>query len=132
VAPCTIRKKISIPRLAAIPQSTDAIEKPMTAASSSRFLPIRRESQPVSGRMMAFATRYDVSVQVASSMLADRLPAMCGRETFTTVVSSTSMKVASITETATIQGFTAGFISEHHFSGACGRLVLWPRGGPPP
>src|SRR5215213_1024789 len=41
-------------------------------------------------------------------MLADRLPAMCGSDTLTTVVSSTSIKVASITETATIHGLIAG------------------------
>src|SRR5215475_9974749 len=38
-------------------------------------------------------------------MLADRLPAMCGNDTLTTLVSSTSMKVASITEIAMIHGF---------------------------
>src|SRR5689334_233650 len=58
--------------------------------------------------MMALATRYDVSAQEASSTLAERLPAMCDRDTFTTVVSSTSMKVANITATATIQGLTCG------------------------
>src|SRR5215469_14689258 len=58
------------------------------------------------GRMMALATRYEVSAQDASSTLAERLPAMCGRDTFTTVVSSTSMKVANMT--ATIHGFTFG------------------------
>src|SRR5438132_3861639 len=56
--------------------------------------------------MMALATRYDVSAQVDSSIVADRLPAMCGSETFTTVVSSTSMNVANMTATATIQGLT--------------------------
>src|SRR2546429_680016 len=33
---------------------------------------------------------------------------MCGRETLTTVVSSTSIKVLAITATATSQGLTAG------------------------
>ena len=33
---------------------------------------------------------------------------MCGSDTLTTVVSSTSMKVANITATATIQGLTCG------------------------
>src|SRR5204862_6887494 len=37
-------------------------------------------------------------------MVTDRLPAMCGSDTLTTVVSSTSMKVANITETAMSQG----------------------------
>jgi hypothetical protein len=39
-----------------------------------------------------------VSVQVASSVLAERLPAMCGSETLTTVVSSTSMKMLDMTQ----------------------------------
>jgi hypothetical protein len=56
--------------------------------------------------MMALATRYEVSAHVASSMEADRLPAMCGSDTLTTVVSSTSMKVANMTETAISHGLT--------------------------
>jgi len=56
--------------------------------------------------MIALATRYDVRAQAASSVLTDRLPAMWGSETFTTVVSSTSMNVAHITAEATIHGFT--------------------------
>src|SRR5579863_3531975 len=58
------------------------------------------------GRTMALATRYDVSTQVTSSTVAERLPAMCGSDTLTTVVSSTSMKVQNITEMAMIQGLT--------------------------
>src|SRR5919197_5842193 len=58
--------------------------------------------------MIALATRYDVSAQVDSSIEAERLPAMCGSETFTTVVSRTSMNVANITEMATIHGLIAG------------------------
>jgi hypothetical protein len=45
-----------------------------------------------------------VSVQVASSVLAERLPVMCGSETLTTVVSSTSMKVLDMTAMAISQG----------------------------
>jgi hypothetical protein len=41
---------------------------------------------------------------VASSVLAEQLPAMCGRETLTTVVSSTSMKVLDVTAMAISQG----------------------------
>ena len=55
---------------------------------------------------MAFETRYEVTTHVPSSLVAARLPAMCGMETLTTVVSSTSMKVASITENVTTHGFT--------------------------
>src|SRR5438067_6287860 len=62
--------------------------------------------------MIALATRYEVSAQVASSVVAESEPAMCGSETFTTVVSSTSMKVLLITAMATSHGFTpAGFCS---------------------
>src|SRR6185369_16172007 len=60
----------------------------------------------VMGRTMALATRYEVSAQVASSGVADMLPARCGSETLTTVVSSTSMKVADMTAMATSHGFT--------------------------
>src|SRR5579885_422282 len=61
--------------------------------------------------MIALATRYEVSAQVASSTLAERLPAMCGSDTLTTVVSSTSMKVPNMTAIATIHGFTAGEVA---------------------
>jgi hypothetical protein len=66
------------------------------------------ENQPLSGSTTAFATRYAVSTQVASSTLEERLPAMCGSATLATLVSSTSMKVASITVPAITQGFIAG------------------------
>jgi len=104
VAPWTMRKKMSAPSVGARPHKKEAAVKP-TTDSISRFLrPNTLASQPVIGRMIALATRYDVSAHVASSMVADRLPAMCGSDTLTTVVSSTSMKVASITEIAMIQG----------------------------
>src|SRR5271155_114328 len=57
---------------------------------------------------MAFATRYAVSTHVASSTLEDKLPAMCGSATLATLVSSTSMKVASITVPAITQGLITG------------------------
>ena len=78
--------------------------KPETDAISRRLRPKVFASQPVIGRTMAFATRYDVRAQVDSSTVADRLPAMWGSDTLTTVVSSTSMKVPNMTATAMIQG----------------------------
>ncbi len=90
--------------MGASPHRNDATVNPVTDNISSRLRPKRPASQPVMGRMMALATRYDVSVQVASSLLADRLPAMCGSETLTTVVSSTSMKVLDMTAMAISQG----------------------------
>ena len=44
--------------------------------------------------------------QVASSLEAEREPAMYGRATEAMAVSSTSIKVASITEAAISQGLT--------------------------
>ena len=85
--------------------------KPETDSISRRLRPNWLASQPVIGRMIALATRYEVSTQVASSIVAERLPAMCGSDTLTTVVSSTSMKVANMTERAMIQGLTCGCCS---------------------
>src|SRR5947209_3989164 len=106
-----IRKMMRNGSEGANPQKKDAAVNPVTAIIRSRFRPKRPASHPVIGRIMAFATRYDVSVQVASSVLAERLPAMCGSDTLTTVVSSTSMKVLDITAMATTQGFTGGWPS---------------------
>ena len=64
---------------------------------------------------MAFDTKYEVMTQVDSSTVAERFPEMCGNETFTTVVSRTSMKVASITEIATMPGTPTG----HQPSSCC-------------
>src|SRR5579863_7798561 len=98
------RKKIRNGSDGASPQKKEAVVNPVTDNISSRLRPKVVASQPVMGRIMAFATRYDVSVQVASSVVAERFPAMCGSETLTTVVSSTSMKVLDMTAIAISQG----------------------------
>ena len=54
------------------------------------------------------ATKYDVSAHVASLGVAERLPAMCVKETLTTVVSSISMKAASMTAALTGPGPSVG------------------------
>ena len=46
---------------------------------------------------------------MASSVLAERVPAICVNETFATEVSRTSMNVADITAAAISQGFADGF-----------------------
>src|SRR5579883_2118112 len=69
---------------------------------------MRSASQPLSGITIAFETRYEVSTHVASSCVAASPPAMCGRATFTMVMSSTSMKVASVTVRAMVQGLCPG------------------------
>src|SRR6266568_6617709 len=62
------------------------------------------------GKMMALATRYEVNAQVASFGVEESDPAMCGSETLTTVVSSTSINVLVITVMATIHGLTTGML----------------------
>ncbi len=99
-----MRKKISDPSVGARPHRNEAAVKPTTEIINRFLRPKTLASQPVIGRMIAFATRYEVRAHVASSMVTDRLPAMWGSDTLTTVVSSTSMNVASITETAMSHG----------------------------
>src|SRR5262245_56642625 len=106
VAPCRMRKITSAGRFGASPHSTDATVNPAVETINSRLRPSTEASHPVNGRMIALATRYDVNAHVASSVVAAMLLAMCGSDTFTTVVSSTSMKVTNITTIATIQGLT--------------------------
>src|SRR5215471_3640549 len=53
---------------------------------------------------MALVTKYEVRTHVDSSWLADRLPAMCCRETLAIEMSSTSMKAARPTVTAISHG----------------------------
>src|SRR5271154_223768 len=50
--------------------------------------------------MIPAATRYDVTTHAISSTLAEKLPCMCGSETLTIELSSTSSTVPSITENA--------------------------------
>ena len=89
-----------------MPHSSELRVKPVTHTISIRRRPKRVASHPAMGRMMAFDTRYEVTTQVPSSTVAPILPAMCGTDTLTTVVSSTSMNVASMTAMVTIQGLT--------------------------
>src|SRR5579871_100283 len=108
LAPCKIRKNTSIPSDGASPQRNDDAVNPTTDAINRFFRPKRRDNHPVIGRTIALATRYDVSAHVASSAVAERSPAICGSDTFTTVVSSTSMNVAAITAVAMSQGLMCG------------------------
>src|SRR5690349_3504921 len=106
VAPWRMRKITSDARFGATPHRNDARVKPTVDTISNRLRPNRPASQPVIGRMIALATRYDVNTHVASSVVADIVLAMCGSDTLTTVVSSTSMNVANMTAIATIHGLT--------------------------
>jgi len=93
-------------RLVAMPHSTDVSVNPVTQVSSMFRRPKRFASHPDIGRMMALETRYEVTTHVPSSTVAPMLPARCGTDTLTTVVSSISMKVASMTAAVTIHGLT--------------------------
>ena len=77
----------------------------MMQIMKKRLRPKIPTNQPLTGRMIAFDTRYDVSTHVLSSVLAPRSPAMCGRATLAVLVSSTSINAASETTTAISHGF---------------------------
>src|SRR6202040_1313566 len=81
------------------------------------------DNQPLRGRTIALETRYDVRTQVLSSWPAERLPAMWGRATLAMEVSSTSMKVASVTVIAMIQGLIAGRQTSAFSSGGAAELI---------
>src|SRR5882757_4927311 len=96
-------------RLLAVPQRNEQTVNIAMQMTKYRLRPSRSPSQPEIVNTMPLATRYDVSAQVASSLLDDRLPAICGSATFTMVVSSTSMNAASVTATAMSHGLWRGF-----------------------
>src|SRR5580698_2324789 len=75
--------------------------------------------------MIAFETRYEVRTQVLSSWPAERLPAMCGRATLATLVSRTSMNVASVTVSAMIHGLMTGRGRQAESSGMAAALNLF-------
>jgi hypothetical protein len=72
-----------------------------------RLRPKMPTNQPLTGKMIALETKYEVRTQVLSSVLAPRSPAMCGSATLAMLVSSTSMKAASETTTAMSHGLTS-------------------------
>src|SRR5579872_6629505 len=119
-----MRKTTSRGKFGANPQQNDATVKPVTDIIRSRLRPKKFASQPVIGRITALATRYDVKTHVASSTDADMLPAICGSDTFTTVVSSTSIKVLNITATATIHGLMCGMPSSLSGGPANSRFLI--------
>src|ERR1039458_5360087 len=93
--------------LGAMPQSNEARVKPPVEIRSRFLRPMRLANYPEIGMTMPLATKYEVIAQVASLGVDERLPAMCVKETLTTVVSSTSMKVASITAAVMSHGPSA-------------------------
>src|SRR5580704_13871601 len=102
------RKKISIARLGAAPQSKELAVKTRMHRRNKRFRPNNPASHPLIGSTMALDTRYDVSTHVLSSLLAPKLPARWGRATLAMLVSRTSMNAAMATTTAISHGLARG------------------------
>src|SRR5579872_3097376 len=107
-APCITRKRIRTLSVGAIPQSSELIVNRVMHSIKKRLRPNTPASHPLIGRTIAFETRYEVNTQVLSSLLAPRLPAMCGRATLAMLVSSTSMNAAIATTMAISQGLNFG------------------------
>src|ERR1700742_2776409 len=91
-------------RLLAVPQRNEQTVNIAMQMTKYRLRPSRSPSQPEIVNTMPLATRYEVKAQVASSLLEERLPAMCGSATLTIVVSRISMNAASVTDPAISQG----------------------------
>src|SRR5690348_6386205 len=106
-APCSTLQITSVLSEGASPQRRELRVKITTQAMKNLLRPKTPESHPESGKTIALDTKYDVSTHVLSSTLAERLPAMCGSDTLATLVSKTSMNVASITVAAISHGFTS-------------------------
>jgi len=94
--------------MGATPQNSELTVNSEMQMRKNLLRPTSDTSHPVIGRTIAFDTRYEVSTHVLSSLLAPRLPAMCGSATFAMLVSSTSMNAASDTTNAISQGFALG------------------------
>src|ERR1700679_3262373 len=98
------RARSMMPRVGAAPQAKLEMVKMVTQDMRKRLRPNLRENQLLAGRRWGLVTREVVRAQVASSVDARREPAMYGRATEAMAVSSTSMKVASMTDMAISHG----------------------------
>src|SRR5260370_2487461 len=103
------RQMIRAARLGAAPQNSELSVNRKMQRRKKRFRPKRLASHPLMGRTMALETRYEVSTHVLSSLLAPRLPAICGSATLAMLVSRTSMNAARATTMAISQGLNFGF-----------------------
>ncbi len=108
-APCTTRHSSSTPSDGAMPHKNDAAVKITMQVIKNRLRPSTLEAQPPIGSTIAFETRYEVSTQVLSSLLAPSEPAIYGSATLAMDVSSTSINAASATVAAISHGLTFGF-----------------------
>src|SRR5579862_1605408 len=102
------RNSMSMARLGAAPHSNELTVNITMHSRKNRLRPNKPASHPLMGSTIALDTRYEVSTQVLSSLLAPRSPAMCGNATLAMLVSSTSMNAAMATTTAISQGLNFG------------------------
>ena len=86
-------------------------------------------SQPLAGMMTALAARYEVITHDISSMLAEKLPCMCGSATLVMLVSSTCITVTIITEKV-MAHFRAGLIGASGAGGGGGVTRAGTRSSP--
>src|ERR1700749_4909127 len=107
-----------------MPQKSELMVKITMQVMKNRLRPNMLTSQPLIGKTMALDTRYEVSTHVLSSLLAPRLPAMCGSATFAMLVSSTSMNAASDTTNAISQGLALGVHSDSGLATAAALTVF--------
>jgi hypothetical protein len=74
--PCTALNTSNTGKLGARPQSSELTVKIASEIMKYRLRPITSANHPLIGNTIAFAARYEVSTQVASSKLAPTSPAM--------------------------------------------------------
>src|SRR5882757_1566091 len=67
-APCTTRANSSHPRLHATPHSSEVTVKIRMQIMKKRFRPKIPTNHPLTGRIIALETRYEVSTHVLSSL----------------------------------------------------------------
>src|SRR5271168_1821952 len=93
-SPWMRRAPTSIGRLVASPQTAEKHMNNKMEVTKVLTSPKRRPIHPVSGCMMAAASKYELTVQVPSEVLTPKLPEMAGTETLTMVMSRISMNDA--------------------------------------
>src|SRR6185295_5363660 len=103
--PCRKRAITMTARLGAAPTAAEVSVNATVATMKNRLRPSRSVSHPVMGRLIALATRKEVSTHVISSTAADSVPRMWSRATLAMVTSRMTRNVAIIVEIETMARF---------------------------
>src|SRR3954451_8073022 len=109
--PCSARKPISIPELAARPFSSEAAVKMTSPMRKSRLRPRRSPARPPSKRKPPNTSVYALTIHWRLASESPRSFWIDGSATFTIVASRTTMNCARQTRTRTSQGLTEGLDS---------------------